>query len=81
MTITAATKKLEKAGFTVSKQGTMFQAISATTKDVIEFFKNGGEDSVVCINVRGANDKHDSQSDYCGGVWANNIGQAIRLAR
>jgi hypothetical protein len=80
MTTTNATKKLEKAGFKVEQIGNTRRASHASTKYVIEFLKNGGEDCVVCINVRSLDDKHDSQSDYSAGVWANNIGQAIKLA-
>ena len=80
MTIANATKKLEKAGFTVEKISNLHRASHAATKYVVEFFKNGSEDSVVCINVRTLSDKHDSQTDYAAGVWANNITQAIKLA-
>ena len=80
MTITNATKKLEKAGFKVEQYGNTRRASHPSTKYVVEFLKNGSEDCVVCINVRSIDDKHDSQSDYCAGVWANNIGQAIKLA-
>ena len=80
MTITNATKKLVRAGFTVEQHGNIRRASHSSTKYVVEFRKNGGEDCVVCINVRALNDTHDSQSDYCAGVWANNIGRAIKLA-
>ena len=80
MTIANAIKKLEKAGFTVNQHGNTRRASHPLTKYVVEFLKNGSEDSVTCINVRTLDDKHDSQSDYCAGVWANNITQAIRLA-
>lgn len=80
MTIANATKKLEKAGFTVEQIGNTHRASQASTKYVVEFLKNGREDCVVCINVRSFDDKHDSQSDYSAGAWANNIGQAIKLA-
>lgn len=80
MTITNATKKLEKAGFRIERIGNTRRASNPSTKYVVEFSKNGGEDCAVCINVRALNDAHDSQSDYCAGVWVNNIGRAIKLA-
>ena len=80
MTATNAIKKLEKAGFKVETVYRKFQASNASTPCVIEFFKNGGSEEIVCINVRRHNDNHDSQSDYCAGVWASNIKQAIELA-
>lgn len=81
MTTTNAAKKLQKAGFNVSEpRSGQFHCSSPSTKYVIEYFRNGSSDSIACINVRRVNDKHDSQSDYCAGVWANNITQAIKLA-
>jgi hypothetical protein len=80
MTIATATKKLNKAGFTVNTAGNILQAVHASTQYVIEFFKNGSEDSICCINVRHLRDHHDSQSDYCAGSFADNITQAIRRA-
>jgi hypothetical protein len=81
MTTTAAAKKLTKADFTVTEiRSGFYQATSAATSYVIEYFRNGGSDSIACINVRLLSDKHDSMSDYSAGVWANNITQAIKLA-
>lgn len=80
MTIANATKKLNKAGFTVNTVGNILQAVHASTQYVIEFFQNGREDSICCINVRHVSDHHDSQSDYCAGSFADNITQAIRRA-
>ena len=81
MTIANATKKLQKAGFKVSRVRNIFQAAHESTKNVIEYFKNGGEsESIACIKVRHISDSDDSHSDYSAGVWADNITQAIRLA-
>jgi len=82
MTTTNAAKKLTKAGFTVSEiRNGFYQAASNAASCVIEYFRNGGSDNITCICVRHPNDKHDSQSDYSAGVWADNISQAIKLAR
>jgi hypothetical protein len=81
MTTANAAKKLTKAGFNVSEiRNGFYRASSDATKYVIEYFRNGGSDEITCINVRSLDDKHDSQSDYCAGVWANNITQAIAIA-
>jgi len=81
MTTTNAAKKLTKAGFTVTEiRSGSYQATSSVASHLIEYFRNGGSDSITCICVRKANDKHDSQSDYAAGVWASNITQAINLA-
>jgi hypothetical protein len=81
MTTTNAAKKLTKAGFTVTEiRSGFYQATRAASSYIIEYFRNGGSDSITCINIRHQLDKHDSQSDYCAGVWADNITQAIKLA-
>ena len=81
MTTANATKKLEKAGFTVTEiRSGYYHCFRPNSKTVIEYFRNGSSDEITCINVRAIDDKHDSQSDYCAGVWANNITQAIKLA-
>ncbi len=80
MTTTNAIKKLTKAGFEVSQTRNAFTATSPTKRHLITFYKNGGEDQVVCINVRRPNDISDSQSDYSAGVFADTITQAIALA-
>jgi hypothetical protein len=80
MTTTNAAKKLTKAGFTVAEKNGLIQASKIGCKYVIEYFRNGGSQEVICINVRRYDDKHDSMTDYCAGVWANNITQAIIIA-
>jgi hypothetical protein len=81
MTTTNAAKKLTKAGFTVTEiRSGFYQATSSAARHLIEYFRNGGSDSIICICVRKPSDRHDSQSDYAAGVWAKNITQAISLA-
>ena len=80
MTITAATKKLEKAGFKVENLTFGFHASNPSLPWVIEFHRNGRSDEVTCINVRRANDHHDSMTDYSAGSFCDNITQAIRRA-
>jgi hypothetical protein len=80
MTTTNAAKKLTKAGFTVSEIKGSFQASHPATAYIIEYIRNGGSDNIICINVRRANDKDDSMTDYFAGTWVDNITQAIRLA-
>lgn len=80
MTAQNAAKKLTKAGFTVIEINGLFQASKEGCQDVIEYFRNGRSEEIVCINVRRPNDNHDSMSDYSAGSWADNITHAIRLA-
>ena len=79
MKVQNAIKKLEKAGFNVTKDGTRFSA--QKNNDFVEFIQNGGgSETVICIRVRHVNDHDDSMSDYTAGVFCDNISQAIRLA-
>ena len=80
MTTTAATRKLEKAGFKVEDLEFGFHASSESTPWVIEFHRNGRTENITCINVRRANDHHNSMTDYSAGTFCDNITQAIRLA-
>jgi hypothetical protein len=80
MTAQNAAKKLIKAGFTINDDEGSIRASKADCKYVIEYFRNGRSEEIVCINVRRPSDNHDSQSDYFAGIWADNITQAIRLA-
>ena len=82
MKITNAIKKLEKAGFKVTNEDSQrFAARRENRTHVVEFMKNGGNcDQVICIRVRRANDLDDMMTDYCAGVWCDNISQAIRVA-
>jgi len=80
MTLANAIKKLTKAGFEISEgYNRGFKATFG--RQVVEFFLNGGrEDEITCIRVRYENDNDDSITDYCAGVFADNISQAIRIA-
>jgi hypothetical protein len=80
MTIANATKKLEKAGFTVEKLEYGFHASNKSFPRVIEFHRNGRSDEVICIKVRRPNDNDDSMRDYSAGSFADSITQAIRRA-
>lgn len=81
MTTQNAAKKLTKSGFIVTEINGFFRASKAGCRDVIEYIRNGGSDSIICINVRHQHDNHNSMIDYCAGVWADNITQAIKLVR
>jgi len=80
MKVANASKKLIKAGFSVTMVG---RSISAKKgRHVINVTANGGEltDTVATVRVRCASDLDDSQSDYSAGVFCDNVSQAIRLA-
>ena len=81
MKYSSAIKKLIKNGFEVKEDDGQVWA----TKDnqEIDFFCNGKfsqDGNICCIRVRSVNDKDDPYTDYCAGVFANNLSQAIRLA-
>jgi hypothetical protein len=79
MTTQAAIKKLEKNGFTVTSSRSHFLASHPDARSVIEFFRNGGSDEVVCISVRQRDEKNDVMTDYFAGTYTNTITSAIRL--
>lgn len=81
MKVTNAIKKLTKAGFTVTNYGPTYTAKRELGKDIVSFFRNGGSDEVVCINVRHQDDHHDLMIDYSAGCFVDNITQAIAIAR
>jgi hypothetical protein len=80
MTIANAIKKVTKAGFTVTQNGQRYSAKKQGLSHLVEFSKNGREDTITCVGVRHQNDHSDSQSDYCATIFTNNITQAIKLA-
>lgn len=80
MKIINAIKKLEKAGFKVSKDGSQHTGVKSGLDYIIEFYQNGREDSLACINVRRPDDLSDAMTDYSAGTFCDNITQAIRLA-
>lgn len=83
MTIANATRKVEKAGFKVTQNpnnGQFYVARRDGFSQVVEFTRNGHSDDVATIRVRRESDKDDSMSDYCAGMFYDNIAQAIRAA-
>ena len=86
MKVTNAISKLNKAGYTtetikgVTGAITGYLARKPFSKYHISFHRNGGTEDVTCIRVMHRNDQDDIQTDYVSGVFASNIGQAIRLA-
>ena len=88
MTLTKTIQKLEKLGFKVESDGyrhwVNLVQLFQNNNDVIEFLSNGSPEDdrdVICIRVRAFKDNDDSQSDYCAGVWCNNITQALKLTK
>lgn len=85
MTIANAIKKLEKAGWTVSYHqfSNLYLASKDGIRNVIDFHPNGSntpENSIVCLRVRGIQDRDDMQSDYCAGSFCDSMTQALRWA-
>ncbi len=71
-----AIKKLTKSGLQVVQNGNRYSA--KTAKDVISFYDQSGQ--IILIKVQDQNDHDDSMTDYCAGIWCDNITQAIKLA-
>ena len=82
MTATNAQKKLTKAGFNVEEiRPGFFHASKEACRYVVEYFRNGRDsENITCICVRRHDARHDSQSDYHAGSFADTITQAIRWA-
>jgi hypothetical protein len=80
MTITNAIKKVTKAGFTVTQNGQRYSAKKQGLSHLVEFSKNGREDTITCVGVRHENDHSDAMIDYSATIYTNNLSQAIRLA-
>ncbi len=81
MKLTNAIKKLSKHG-KVKQNGNLFWA--EINRHVVEFMVNGRMDDdskdITCIRCRGVNDNDDLMTDYWGGVWCDNLTQAIKVA-
>ena len=80
MKVTNAIKKLQKAGFTITREHGFFTAEKPELRRVVEFAQNGTADEITCIGFRHKNDKSDSMTDYCATMFCDNLTQAIKLA-
>lgn len=78
MKVANAVKKLEKAGFEVKEECGHF--VAKLGKELVEFYRNGTSEDVTCIRVRNENNHDDSMTDYCAGVFVDNISHGIRIA-
>ena len=78
MKIQSAIKKVEKhLEVKVQKNGNEY-FIRKDGRE-LSFIKNGGEsEEAICFRTRGLNDIDDVMSDYCAGVFWDNVTQAIR---
>jgi hypothetical protein len=80
MTIANAIKRLENKGFTVTQDRNHFSGTKEGTKYLVEFYKNGGGDQIVCIGVRHHADHSDAMTDYCATIFCRSLSAAIELA-
>jgi hypothetical protein len=83
MTIKNAIAKLERSGWKVLHAERHYIARKEGLNTEISFLPNGQdtpETSAVCLRVRNVSDRDDIQSDYCAGVFADSMAQALRLA-
>ena len=78
--IAHVTKQLERAGFTISRNGREYEARKANRAraELVTFCEERGR--VDYLNVRNERDCPDSQTDYYPGIWSPNVAQAIRSA-
>jgi len=78
MKLKNAIKKLEKFG-EVQVNGSEYSVVKDGRE--VSFMVNGRiEDdlNIMCIRGRGVNDHDDSMTDYCAGVWYDNLTQATK---
>ena len=82
MQVQNAIKKLEKAGFTVTKERISFRAYKGGQSEIRFMPCTSGDmqSGITCIEVRGINAKDDSMTDYFAGTWMDSITQAIKFA-
>lgn len=81
MTLGNARKKIEKLGFELKKVNNCNLFFIENDLRVLEFCINGGIDDsndITCILTRGKNDNHDSMTDYCAGIFHDNLTKAIK---
>ena len=79
MTISNAIKTIERRlGKTPIKNKYNEYAVNVNGR-VLSFYKNGGGNDIVCINVRRENDHSDSMTDYSAGSFYDNLSQAIKF--
>ena len=76
MQVTNAIKKLNKAGFEVTNNGSRYYVNGK--RHVISFIAQESGD-ITCIKVRHENDEDDMRSDYSAGVFCDNLSQALRI--
>ena len=77
MTITNAIKKVEKhTGVKVQNNGHEYYIVK--NGEELSFIQNGCSDSAICFRTRSVNDKDDFMTDYCAGVFHDNVTKAIR---
>ena len=77
MTISNAIKKVEKNFAKVIKQDGGNYTATKNNKE-ISFRKNGHSEDITCIRVRSIKDLDDILTDYCAGVFYDNISQALK---
>lgn len=80
MKLENAIKKLSKHGEVKQNGGSFWAEVN---NHVIQFMANGRIEEgrhIICLRVRNKKDHDDSMTDYCAGVWCDNMSQALRIA-
>ncbi len=76
MKLTTAIKKLAKHTEVKQNDNIYYGELNG---HIIDFISRTDE-TITCIRVRGIKDEDDIMTDYWGGVWCDNLTQAIRMA-
>lgn len=77
-TVTNTIKKIEKlTGEKVNSDGNRFYV--EYKGYILEFYKNGSYDDVVCISTMRKGLENDSMTDMFYNTWHNNITQAFKF--
>lgn len=80
MQVQNAIRRLERHGFTARPSSEAPRYSYTNGREVIDFSTNPGSIHVHTIRVRRSGDLDDPMQDYCAGVFADNLSQALRIA-
>ncbi len=77
MTTLNAIKKLEALRLKINHSPNTREYWVSGAKDLLTFHEQDGH--LIIIKVQGHNDKDDPMTDYSGGVFCDNLTQALRM--
>lgn len=72
-----AIKKLETLGLKINHNPETREYWVNGAKDLLSFYEQN--EKLIIVKVQGRNDKDDAMTDYSGGVFCDNLSQALRM--